>query len=146
MLFGMPSESQRPPLGVVILSALQLFVAVYMLLISYQMAHGEVLGRPSQEILRALASGAPYLALLAVLPAAFSIGLYMMANWARVFALVVYCLLLLGCIFGWANVLAFDVKIPKGAFNWLLLRTALYGWVVIYLLRPKVVSAFRKAY
>jgi len=142
----MPSESQTPPLGLVTLSAGQLLIALYMLLLSYRMAHGEVLGRPSQETLLAFASSAPYLALLAVLPAAFSIGLYLMANWARVFALCVYTVLLFGCIWAWVNVLAFGVRIPKVVFNWLLLRTVLYGWVIIYLLRPGVVRAFRKAY
>jgi hypothetical protein len=146
---GMPSESQPRPLGVVVLSALQLFVAVYMLVISYQMANGQVLGGASREVLGSLASRAPYLALLAVLPAALSIGLYLMANWARIFALVLYCLSLLGCIFSWVNLLVYyapDVKIPTVVFNGLLLRTALYGWVVIYLLRPRVVRAFREAY
>ncbi len=117
-----------------------------MLVISYQMAHGEVLGGASREALGSLANRASYLALLAVLPAAFSIGLYLMANWARVFALVVYCLSLLGCFFAWANLLAFDVKIPKIVLNVLVLRTACYGWVVIYLLRPRIVRAFREAY
>jgi hypothetical protein len=146
---GMPSGSQPRPLGVVVLSALQLFIAVYMLVISYQMAHGQVLGGASREVLGALASRAPYLALLAVLPAALSIGLYLMANWARVFALVLYCLSLLGCIFSWATLLLYsapDVKIPAIVFNVLLLRTAFYGWIVIYLLRPRLVRAFREAY
>jgi hypothetical protein len=145
---GMPSGSQPRPLGIVVLSALQLFVAIYMLVISYQMAHGQVLGGASREVLGALASRAPYLALLAVLPAALSIGLYLMANWARVFALVLYCLSLLGCIFSWANLLiyAHSVEIPTIVFNVLLLRTAVYGWAVIYLLRPRVVHAFREAY
>jgi hypothetical protein len=117
-----------------------------MLVISYQMAHGEVLGRPSQDTLIAFANRAPYVALLAILPAAFSIGLYMMANWARVFALLVYSVLLFGCIWDWVNLIAFDARIPKVVFNGLLLRTVLYGWVVIYLLRPRIVRAFRKAY
>ena len=146
---GMPSGSQPRPLGIVVLSALQLFVAVYMLVISYQMAQGQVLGGASREVLGALASRAPYLALLAVLPAALSIGLYLMANWARIFTLVLYCLSLLVCILAWANLLAFnsyDVKIPTTVFNVLLLRTAFYGGGVIYLLRPRVVRAFREAY
>jgi hypothetical protein len=146
---GMPSGSQPRPLGVVVLSAVQLFVAVYMLLISYQMAHGQVLGGASREVLGSLASRAPYLALLAVLPAALSIGLYLMANWARIFALVLCGLSLFGCIFSWFNLLVYsahDVKIPAIVFNVLLLRTALYGWVVIYLLRPRLVRAFREAY
>ena len=120
-----------------------------MLVISYQMAQGQVLGGASREVLGALASRAPYLALLAVLPAALSIGLYLMANWARIAALVLYCLSLLGCILAWANLLAFnsyDVKIPTTVFNVLLLRTAFYGGGVIYLLRPRVVRAFREAY
>jgi hypothetical protein len=145
----MPSGSQPPPLGVVVLSALQLFVAVYMLVISYQMAEGHVLGGASREVLGALASRAPYLALLAILPAALSVGLYLMANWARIFALVLYSLSLLGCIFSWFDLLVYDApngKIPTLVFNVLLLRTACYACVVIYLLRPRVVRAFREAY
>jgi hypothetical protein len=120
-----------------------------MLVISYQMAQGQVLGGASREVLGALASRAPYLALLAVLPLALSVGLYLMANWARIFALVLYCLSFLICIFSWVNLLVYsapDVKSPTIVFNVLLLRTACYGWIVIYLLRPKVVSAFREAY
>lgn len=120
-----------------------------MLIISYQMAHGQVLGGASREVLGALASRAPYLALLAILPAALSISLYLMANWARIFVLVLYGLSLLSCIFSWAGLLVFyapNVKIPAIVFNVLLLKTAFCGWAVIYLLRPRVVRAFREAY
>jgi hypothetical protein len=146
---SMPSGSQSPPLGVVVLSALQLFVAIYMLVISYQMAQGQLLGGASREVLGALGSRAPYLALLAILPAALSVGLYLMANWARILALVLYCLSLLVCIFSWINLLVLsapNVKIPTIVCNALLVRTAFYACVVIYLLRPRVVRAFREAY
>src|SRR5215813_7444080 len=95
-------SGQPRPLGVVVISAVQMLVAVFMLMISYQMAHGEALGITSREVLGALASRAPYLALLAILPAALSIGLYLMANWARIFVLVTCGVSLLVCIFDWA--------------------------------------------
>src|SRR5215469_5928722 len=99
-------QSAEPrPLGIVVLSAIQLVVAAFMLVTSYQMAHGEVLHGVSLEVVGDLASRAPYLALLAILPAALSIGLYFMANWARIFALIIYGFSLLGCILGWANLL-----------------------------------------
>jgi hypothetical protein len=142
----MPSESQARPLGVVILSAVQLFFAVYMLVYSYWMAHGEVLGRASREFLGALASRAPYLALLAILPAALSVGLYLLANWARILALLLYCFWLLECVLAWTSLLALDFRVPTAVFNVLLLRTAYYVWAVFYLFWPGVVRAFREAY
>ena len=145
----MPSELQRPLPGVVLISALQLFVAVYMLLISFQMAQGHVSRGASREVLGTLASGAPYLAVLAILPAALSVGLYLMANWARALALILYGLWLFECVFSWFNLLlsdAHDVKNPTILFNALLVRTAFHGCIVIYLMRPKVVRAFHEAY
>jgi hypothetical protein len=146
---GMRSESHPPPPGVVLISAVQLFVAVYMLVISYQMAHRHVWGGASREVLGSLASGAPYLAVLAILPAALSVGLYLMANWARALALILYGLWLFECVFSWFNLLlldAHDVKNPTILFNALLVRTAFHGGIVIYLMRPKVVRAFHEAY
>lgn len=126
-----------------------------MLVISYQMAHGQIVvsnqvfGGVSRGVVKDLASRAPYLAILAILPATVGIGLYLMANWARILALVLYCLSLLACMSGWLNLMvlqASNVKIPEAAFNSLLLQTAVYGCVVIYLFRPRVQRAFHDAY
>lgn len=118
-----------------------------MLTVSYGMAQGEVYIRISRwEVVEDLASRAPYLALLALLPAALAVGLYLMANWARVVALILYCMLLFFCMFGWFNLITLNGKIPTALFNGLLLYTAASAWVLIYLLRPSIARAFREAY
>jgi hypothetical protein len=142
----MPSEAQARPLGVVVLSVVQLFAAAFMLAVSYGMGHGQVSARVSRQVIGDLASRAPYLALLAILPVALSFGLFLMANWARILALFMYCISLLGCILVWTNLLTLDARINTTFFNVLLVWTGFCGWAVIYLLRSSVARAFREAY
>ena len=145
----MPSASQVRPAGVVVLSALAMFIAIFMLFLAYQMAHGEDLGITSRELLGALASRAPYLALLAILPVALSIGLWLMANWARRLTLGVFGVALVRSVIAWVGLLVFSangVRIPRFAFNFLFVETLVCALVVFYLLRPGVVRAFREAY
>jgi hypothetical protein len=141
-------SGQPRPLCVVVISALELLVAVSMLVISYQMAHGQFLAGASHAVLGEIASRAPYLAILAIVPAVLSVGLWLMTNWARILTIAIFGLWLAECSFGWAILAALytsGAKTPTVVFNWLLLRTA-YGWIVIYLLRPPVARAFREAY
>src|SRR5215471_8435289 len=142
----MPSASRVRPAGVVVLSALAMFIAIFMLFLAYQMAHGEDLGITSRELLGALASRAPYLALLAILPAALSIGLFLMANWARRLTLGFFGVALIRLFIAWWVLLVYyekpdgrwpSFKIPTFIFNFLTVETLICGLVVFYLLRPK---------
>jgi hypothetical protein len=144
----MQSGSNRP-LGVVVISVLELVVALYMLAISSAVAHGRVSGGAPGAAIPLLADRAPYLAMLAVIPTVLSIGLWLMQNWARIITLLISLLVLANAAYPLMLLAAFykpESRIPLQVFYALMLRTALSASIAIYLFHPRVARAFHEAY
>lgn len=70
--------------------------------------------------------------LFAALYVAIGVGLLKLKEWARIVAIVLACLGLLGGIFALLHFSIFAI-----------IRLAISGWIVWYLLQPHIVAAFR---
>jgi|SRR5579864_7794846 len=125
-----------------------------MLTVSAVMAKGIGLNVPqSQFIGIELARRAPYLALLALLPAALGLGLWYLQNWARMITLGLMVLEVISGAYRMvtAGILAAFLyrpgfTSPALLFFMVLLRLLLSGAIAIYLLRPRVAKAFQEAW
>jgi hypothetical protein len=140
------------PLGITIIAALDFLSALIMLSVSAAMAKGIELGLP-QGIGIELARRAPFLALLAFLPAALGLGLWYLQNWARMITLAFS---VLGFSSGAYRMITASVIVaflyrpglgnPAILFYILLFRMLVSAALTIYLLRSSVARAFQEAW
>ncbi len=138
----------QKPVGVIVLAVLDFVGAGVMVLVALGLAVGlSVVGmmmhRPGMGATMAAvgALGAVVVLILAVLFALLGWGLWTLRNWARIVTIVLAALGLAGSIMGfffWGGVHAFAGVL----WIWPLIRIAVNGIILWYMLQPEVKQAF----
>jgi hypothetical protein len=130
------------PTGVTVIAALYFLGAAFCVCLAIFFVVGGGLAShflpPDTQIPRGVIAaagglGAIFMLIGGAIAVAIAMGLLNLKEWARMVAIVFACLGLLGAAF---SLLHFN---PFG-----LIRAAINGWILWYLLQPQVVAAFRR--